>query len=237
MTGGIERTRFGGRRAAARSAVLLVAVLACLTGCTAPTPTPTGGSIPTATADSAPTVTDAPSASPVTSPTGGASDASSSATGVASDPDRPSGQCADSALTVSLSMPEGAAGSFEQDIVFTNTGSSTCVLRGAPGLSVVGGGTGTQLGAAAARDQSGAKDVRLSAQGGQAYAPFGGPELGPGTEGAKQCAAGVRSADGYRVYPPHSTRASFVRDSDAVACPTGGAFLHVGVVLPEGTAG
>jgi hypothetical protein len=101
----------------------------------------------------------------------------------------------------------------------------------------VGKGNGTQLGAAAARDQSNAKDIRLSAHGGQAYAPFGGPELEPGTEGAQHCSGGVQSGDGYRVYPPHSTRAFFVRDSDALACPTGGAFLHVAVVLAIGTAG
>jgi hypothetical protein len=134
-------------------------------------------------------------------------------------------------------MPKGAAGSFVQDVVFTNTGSSSCVLHGAPGLSVVGNGNGTQLGAAAARDQSGAKDVRLSAHGGQAYARLGGPELEPGTEGAKHCSGGARSGDGYRVYPPHSTRAFFVRDTDSLACPTGGEFLHVAVVLPEGTPG
>ena len=134
-------------------------------------------------------------------------------------------------------MPKGAAGSFVQDIVFTNTGSSSCLLRGAPGLSVVGDGNGTQLGAAAARDESGAKDVQLSAHGGQAYARFGGPELAPGTDGAKHCAGGVRAGDGYRVYPPHSTRAFLLRDSDVLACPTGGAFLHVAVVLLVGTPG
>jgi hypothetical protein len=139
-------------------------------------------------------------------------------------------------LKVSLSMPKGAAGSFIQDVVFTNTGSSACVLRGAPGLSVVGDGNGTQLGSAAARDQSEAKDVRLSAHGGQAYARFGGPELGGSTGAAKHCSGGVRSGDGYRVYPPHSVRAFFVRGADAVACPTGGAFLHVAAVLAEGTA-
>ena len=223
-----------------RPAVLALVLLAALTGCTAPTSTPSGGptATRTVTASAAPTGTTTVTAPPASAaPAPSASGGSSSGTTAAADPNRPADQCADSVLKLTLSMPKGAAGSFVQDIDFTNTGSSSCVLRGAPGLSVVGDGAGTQLGAAASRDQAVTKDVRLAAHGGQAYALFGGTELGKGTEGANRCTGGVRSGDGYRVYPPHSTRAVFLKDADAVACPTGGQFLHVASVLPVGTAG
>lgn len=151
------------------------------------------------------------------------------------DRNRPSGQCADSVIRVVLSMPKGAAGSFLQDVSFINTGSSPCVLRGAPGLSVVGEGNGTQLGAPATRDQADAATVRLAAHGGSAYAPFTGPELEPGAAGAKACTGSVRHGDGYRVYSPHSRRAFFLADTDALACASGDAFLRIGVVRPTGT--
>jgi hypothetical protein len=216
-----------------RSALVGVLLLAGLTACTAPTQQPTTSPNTVST----PAPSEVPSVASARAPSSSSSSSSSSVSAPAapSDPNRPSGQCSDAAITVSLSMPKGAAGTFDQDLVFTNTGGSACELRGAPGLSVVGDGNGTQLGVPAARDQSGARTVRLAAHGGQVYAPFSGPELASGGGGAARCPGGVRSGDGYRVFAPHSTRAFFVRDGDAAACVTGGAFLRVAVVRALGT--
>ena len=73
------------------------------------------------------------------------------------DPNAPAGQCADNHLAVSVQNdPTGSgAGQRLSYVVFRNTGSSTCVLRGAPGVSLVGDGNGTQIGAAATRSPGG----------------------------------------------------------------------------------
>jgi len=54
---------------------------------------------------------------------------------------------------VTVGSAEGAAGTFYYNIDFTNVSSSSCVLRGYPGISLVttGGNAGSQIGAAAKR--------------------------------------------------------------------------------------
>src|SRR6187402_1498905 len=49
----------------------------------------------------------------------------------------------------------GAAGSVYEKIVLKNTGKHSCTLQGWAGVSLVGHGNGTQLGAAAKKDRSG----------------------------------------------------------------------------------
>ncbi|GAA2749073.1 hypothetical protein GCM10009869_03330 [Amnibacterium kyonggiense] len=124
---------------------------------------------------------------------------------------------------------EGAAGTGYVPIVFTNTGARSCALRGAPGVSVVGNGDGTQLGKPANRDQSGAQDVRLDADGGQAHATLALVDFSP-SDGSPISGCTPKRGDGYRVYPPHSTRAFFIRNSQALACDPGPVFMRVEVV-------
>jgi len=97
-------------------------------------------------------------------------------------------------------------------IIFTNSGSGACELHGFPGVSFVGDGNGTQLGAAADEDQS---------------VPISQHTLQPGD--AVQAVLKVaqahnfsgctpKAADGLRIYPPHSYDAVFVKASGLTAC-------------------
>lgn len=195
-----------------------------LSACSSPTPAPTATATTTV---SAPATTGTPSSSATTSPSPATSTSSSAS--AAGDPDRPADQCPDADLRVTFGPGDGAAGTEYVPIVFTNTGTRSCVLRGAPGVSVVGDGNGTQLGKPADRDQSGAQDVRLDAHGGQAHATLAIVDLSP-TDGSPLGGCTPKRGDGYRVYPPHSTRAFFVRDSKALACDPGPVFMRVDVV-------
>lgn len=188
-----------------------------------------------------PTVTVAPTTAPsddgstttTSTPTVAPTPPDPTPTRASADPDRPKGQCRDSDLGVSIEVDQdgGGAGSSDHLVLFTNTGGESCVLRGAPGVSVVAGDAGDQVGPPADRTQSGAETVRLGVGGGATarlritnIQPNGGPLDG--------CT--VQHGRGYRVYPPHSTRAFFVEDSRAVACAgSGPVFMSVDVVRPQ----
>jgi hypothetical protein len=106
---------------------------------------------------------------------------------------------------VSLGASNAGAGSVYAPLVFTNTGSQTCELRGFPGVSYVAGDDGHQVGPAAAEQ-------------GQ----HGGPiDIAPGhTAVAPLQMANVQNFDaavcqpapvsGLRVYPPGDTASLFV---------------------------
>jgi hypothetical protein len=119
-------------------------------------------------------------------------------------------------------------------VVFHNTGDSTCVLRGAPGVSLVGSNNGTQIGAAAARS-TGGPAVSIPA-GSYALAELTFPKIdknggayGDGNGYDPKCEA--KAADGYRVYPPHSFRAYFSANK-TYGCSTHLQTLGVGPVEP-----
>lgn len=108
-------------------------------------PTPPSASAPSAsgeppvTPDSPPTVSGSPRP-PATGPSGSGTAAA-----------LPLCRAATTAVTVSV--VQGAAGSVEYAITATNTGTTPCVLVGFPGVSIVAGDTGTQVGAAAVREE------------------------------------------------------------------------------------
>ncbi|WP_345482013.1 DUF4232 domain-containing protein [Amnibacterium soli] len=214
-------------------AALVAAALLALTGC--------GSQATEETAS--PSVTVAPTTSaPPASPTASAS-ATASATPDAPETEEPTaapvetgggapaGQCSDDALGIRIDRaPDGGgAGSEYYQVVFTNTGGSTCALRGTPGVSVVGNGDGTQLGKPAARDQAGVRTVRLGI-GLSVAAPL--KVVNIGTDGGPLEGCSVQRGDGYRVYAPHSRKAVLVRDATAVACVRGPSFMDVGPVVP-----
>ncbi|XVS65023.1 DUF4232 domain-containing protein [Actinosynnema sp. CA-299493] len=60
------------------------------------------------------------------------------------------GTCRSADLTIGFGREEGAAGTVYREVVLTNRGPRTCVLRGFPGVSYVDG-NGDRVGAAAAR--------------------------------------------------------------------------------------
>jgi Protein of unknown function (DUF4232) len=121
-------------------------------------------------------------------------------------------RCTTGELAAGLGPAEGAAGSVYRDLVFTNTGSRTCELRGFPGVSYVAGEDGHQVGPAAAMSGE---------RGGQVPIPPGG------TAQAQLQLVNVQNYDpadcapvpvrGLRVYPPGDTASLFV-PMDGTGC-------------------
>ncbi|HYH30254.1 MAG TPA: DUF4232 domain-containing protein [Pseudonocardia sp.] len=137
-------------------------------------------------------------------------------------------RCTTGRLAVSLGEPEGAAGSVYRALVFTNTGSETCELRGFPGVSYVAGEDGHQVGPAA--EMSGER-------GGQVPIPPGS------TARAQLRLVNVQNFDpaaceptpvrGLRVYPPGDTASLFVpMDGTGCAGPPPGPQLSVQTITP-----
>ena len=197
----------GGRTIGA--ACVLAAALLTMTGCAG------GGATPTAS----PTTTTTPSPTPTASPT---------PTGSV-DPNAPAGQCADDALQVTIEDLGGAAGSTGYDLVFTNTGSESCELRGAPGVSVVND-AGVQLGEAAERQGDENPPTLTLEPGGSVAAQLLAVNIVPdGGPLADSCPVVEGSA--YLVYPPHSFTAVEVTTGAPVpACESSASFLTVGPV-------
>ena len=172
-------------------AALIVAVLALVfaNGAT-PAPTPS----PTVTTD---TPTPTPTATPTPTPTSGAAPT-----------------CTVNDLTVTLGSYSGAAGSTYVPILFKNTSAKPCELHGFPGVSFVGKGNGTQLGAAADWDQSKPIVQNTLQPSSVVAANLRIAQAGNYDSGECQPLA----ADGFRVYPPHSTKALFVQAANLTAC-------------------
>ncbi|MFZ7087175.1 DUF4232 domain-containing protein [Curtobacterium sp. RRHDQ10] len=108
----------------------------------------------------------------------------------------------------------GAAGSTEIVLTFTNTGDSACTLQGWPGVSFVGGGNGTQIGAPATLDRSSAHATETLAPGATVHAPL--RIVQAANFDAADCSP--TPADGFRVYPPGSEQAMFIAASGYTGC-------------------
>jgi hypothetical protein len=147
---------------------------------------------------------------------------------VGTDPNRPANQCTDIGVSVVIAKGGGGAGSEYYDVLFTNTGGTACALRGTPGVSVVGDGSGTQLGKPADQVRTGIRTLSLQA-GDTVAAPL--KIVNIGTNGGPLPGCTVQKGDGYRVYPPHSRKAYFVQDPRAVACVKGPSFMSIGPVV------
>jgi hypothetical protein len=197
----------GGRTIGA-ACVLAAALL--MTGCAGGGATPTDSPAPT-------TASPTPTATPTPTPSGSV------------DPNAPAGQCADSALRVTIEDLGGAAGSIGYDLVFENTGSESCELRGAPGVSVVND-AGVQLGEAAERQGDENPPTLTLEPGGSVVAQLVAVNIG--TDGgplADSCP--VVEGTAYLVYPPHSFTAVEVTTGAPVpACESSTPFLTVGPV-------
>jgi Protein of unknown function (DUF4232) len=169
-------------------AVLGVALGVLTAGCGAPTaPTPA----PTTVTVTAPAPTESRPASsgrPADGPTGEGTP-----------------RCTAAELSATLGQGDAAAGSVTRPLVFTNTGSHACELRGFPGVSYVAGDDGHQVGPAAQETGERAAEVVLR-PGGQAVA------LVQFVQVANFDAAVCRPTPvrGLRVYPPGDTASLFV---------------------------
>jgi len=124
-------------------------------------------------------------------------------------------QCTSGHLAASLSPGDGgAAGSRLPYIVFTNTGTASCTLQGWPGVSFVGNGDGTQLGAAAELDRTSARATVTLAPGASAHAPL--RIVVAENYPAQTCQPTV--ANGLRIYPPGETHSLFIATAEYTAC-------------------
>lgn len=125
----------------------------------------------------------------------------------------------------------GGAGSVYLNLALRNTGSASCTLQGWPGVSFVGDGNGTQIGASATLDRSGAHPTITLAAGQTAYAPLRIVQAGNLEPG--NCT--TQQPDGFRVYPPGSKQSLFVASTAYTACRQQSAeLLSVRAFVPEG---
>ena len=207
-----------------------LAAAGLLAGCSSggsPDATATATATATRTVTATPTTAGSPTPSSMPSASGGSG-------GTAGTGGAATGRCATSDLTGSIEAGSGgAAGSVDVHLVLTNTGSTTCTLQGWPGVSFVGGGTGTQIGAAATQEQGSANPTVTLTPGQAAVAPL---KIGQaGNYSAADCDA--VTPDGFRVYPPGSKQSLFVKDTDYQACGnTSATLLAVQALVPAGQA-
>jgi hypothetical protein len=192
-------------RALGIRALVLLVVLAWATACVPTSPTTS----PPPTTSSPPSASTGPTA-PVTS-TASSSSSSSGApagtSGSASESGATVPPCTTGDLDVSLAEAEGgaAAGSNYLLVQFRNTAAIACTLYGWPGVSLVGDGNGTQLGAPASRVQPDDRRIVRIEPGKQATALLRVTQAG---NYGHSC--DLVSADGFRIYVPDQTAAVFV---------------------------
>jgi hypothetical protein len=168
----------------------------------------------TATAPGAATVTATPSVSRITSPAGSAS------------------TCQTSQLSVRLGKSGAAAGTAYQPIVFTNHGSSTCALRGYPGVAFVAPATGRQVGSAARHDPQYPVTTILIAPASSASALLGIATYQ--NYPPNQCLS--HPVSGLRIYPQGNTAAAYVPFTTAsAACSTQVEQLDVAALVTGST--
>ena len=119
-----------------------------------------------------------------------------------------SGECKAASLRLSLGQGDAAMSHDYVPLQFTNTGKTSCVLVGFPGVSYVTGDNGQQVGAPAVRDGSIGAQVTL-APGQMASAIVTELQVGVFDPAACQPTA-VR---GLRVYAPDDTASMFIAQS------------------------
>lgn len=206
-------------RRASAGAVLGVLLASALAGCG--NAADTGGSAGDATTGVAsPTGSAAApvssSATATSTPSGAASGSSSSApsTPAASGSAAGPAECSTGDLAFSLGSTEGAAGSTYYRLRMTNASSRPCRTGGYGGVSLVSGGDGTQVGAAATREHRGKVVAFLLPPRGHATATL--QVVQAGNYPRAKCRP--TPTDGLRVYPPNETRSTFVRVDGILGC-------------------
>jgi hypothetical protein len=102
-----------------------------------------------------------------------------------------------------------SAGHYELQIVLENEAEEPCVLQGWPGVSFVGDGNGSQIGAAASLDRSGPNDPVTLEPGATAQAILIVADAHSYGDTCEQT-----TADGLRVYPPGERRSLFLQDDE-----------------------
>lgn len=192
--------------AGAAGIVALVTLAGCASGGSVQAEPTTGSTHSAASATPATEASSASSPATASAPTGGGTTSAAGGGSTSGTGSLRSGVCTAAHLRGSLTTPAGggSAGHQAYEIVFRNSGSSPCTLQGWPGVSFVGKGNGTQLGAPATFDRSSAHGTVTIAAGSTAHATL----LVAQARNYQDC--GITTADGFRVYPPGSKQSLFV---------------------------
>jgi hypothetical protein len=186
------------------------------------------GSSP-AGAPQASTSTKAPTSGASTSPVPSASSSPTSS----SPAQTAAATCVSSDLQAKLGQAQGAAGTFYQVVLLTNTSNATCSLYGYPGVSFVTGVGGHVIGAPATRNTA-IGDVLVTLQpGAQASTLVGVEDVG--ALPPSKCHVG--KADWLQVYPPGDTGALYVQYSAQVCTNASQVFMRDGAVRAGTTGG
>jgi len=188
------------------AAVVVASLAVVVSGCSSSSG-PETSAAPTVTVTASPTPgTSTPTAATTATPgpdgaSGGGGDLGDDATGDASS------RCTVGELTAEIADGGGgAAGSYGVAIILTNSGQRSCTLQGWPGVSFVGDGNGTQIGASAALDRSSSHETHTLAPGGEVQTIVQIAQTG--NYDAAECRP--QATDGFRVYPPGSLESIFV---------------------------
>lgn len=114
--------------------------------------------------------------------------------------------CGNADLAASYRHSDDGAGHRFGWIVLTNTSGHACHTGGYGGVSYVGDGDGTQIGAPAVRRDHAAATTFVVKAGGRLRSPI--DEARAGNFGKKKCHQA--HVDGFRVYVPNATLSQFV---------------------------
>ncbi len=168
-----------------------------------------------------------PGGSPTPTPSPTASSASAGPTPAPSPTSTGGGAvatCDTSNSSLSLGSPSGVAGSTVVPLVFTNTSSAPCTLQGFPAVEFVGGGNGTQIGAAARQDPTTAPVTLVT------IAPGAGAGSVLTIADAGNVCSDQVAVDGFRVIPPGSNDAFFLPETSYPACQGDTSLLTVSAI-------
>lgn len=208
-----------------------VAVVAVTAGCgsSGTSSSPSGPRSPAAPASTSQPASTSP-AGPVGSPTTPTS-ASGSPSGAASTSGAPqAAECTAAELKASVRPSPGGSGAGSQynEIVLTNTGDQPCRTGGFGGVSYVGRGHGTQIGAPATRADAGTAKIFVLQPGESAVQQL--RETTADNYPASTC--DPTPVDGLRIYPPNETHSLYVAHATTGCASTSVQLLQISPYQP-----
>lgn len=137
-------------------------------------------------------------------------------------------ECTTAGLHVAVGSNQGAAGTIYYNIDFTNVSSSSCILQGYPGISLVSAGStaGSQIGADAKRSSDTAVHPITLTPGQTAHALLGIADAANFT--ASSCHP--VTAHWLKVFPPDQTVAAYVSLRTQTCASTSVPTMHIAAI-------
>jgi hypothetical protein len=137
-------------------------------------------------------------------------------------------ECTSADLKVAVGSSNGAAGTIYYNIDFTNTSSSSCIVQGYPGVSLVsaGDGSGTQIGDDAKRVPVTPSHQIVLDAGQTAHAALGVAEAG--NFPASTCKP--VTAHWLKVFPPDQTVAAYAALTTQTCSSATVASMHISAI-------